>query len=110
MLRPRDVQAGLAVHRDERLVARRADDALRDVEVVRLVLDDEHPSHAHDRAAAPVRPPSARAAARTRTGRVNRNELPWPTVLSTQMRPPCRAMSRLEMASPRPVPPYRRVV
>ena len=106
----RDVEAALAIHGDQRLMTRGANDALRDVEVVGLVLDDEHPSHAHpcdghDRAAVPARLPSGRAAARTRTGRVNRNVLPAPTVLSTQMRPPCSAMSRFEMARPRPVPP-----
>ena len=30
---------------------------------------------------------------------------PWPTVLSTQMRPPISSTSFLEMVSPRPVPP-----
>ena len=104
-LRPRDVESALPVRRHERLVAGGADDALRDVEVVRLVFDDEHPRHAHERTATPVKPPSTSAAARTRTGNVNRKLLPTPTVLSTQMRPPCNAMSRFEIASPRPVPP-----
>ena len=36
--------------------------------------------------------------------------LPWPTSLSTQIRPSISATSRAAMASPSPVPPWRRVV
>ena len=98
----RDVEAALPVRRHECLVAGGADDPLRDVEVVGVVLDDQHACH--QRLAVRV----SRAAslpARTRMGSVKWNVLPFPTSLSTQMRPPCRVMSRLEMASPRPVPP-----
>ena len=38
------------------------------------------------------------------------NRLPCPTSLSTQMRPPISSTSCDEIARPRPVPPYRRVV
>ena len=44
------------------------------------------------------------AAAPAATGRLNENVLPWPGVLSTQMRPPwCSTISR-QMGSPSPVP------
>ena len=41
---------------------------------------------------------------------MNRNVLPWPGALSTQIRPPINSTSCVEMVSPRPVPPYLRVV
>ena len=37
-------------------------------------------------------------------GSVNTNVLPWPSSLSTQIRPPCSSTSRFESARPRPVP------
>ena len=40
----------------------------------------------------------------------NLNRLPWPGVDSTQMRPSIISTRRLLMVSPRPVPPYLRVV
>ena len=40
----------------------------------------------------------------------NQKVEPCPASDSTPMRPPIRSMMRLEIASPRPVPPYRRVV
>src|SRR5439155_2380610 len=49
---------------------------------------------------------AGRLASRT----VNQNVLPLPTTLSTPMAPPIISTSRLEIASPRPVPPYRRVM
>src|SRR6516164_4208702 len=42
----------------------------------------------------------------TMTGSVKANVEPWPTCDSTQIRPPCISMIRLEMASPKPVPPF----
>src|SRR5262249_14822321 len=48
--------------------------------------------------------------ASTRTGRVKRKVEPWPRLDSTQMRPPCRVMIRRAIASPRPVPPFLRVL
>src|SRR5438128_5589645 len=38
---------------------------------------------------------------------VKKNELPFPRRLSTQMRPPIRRTSSLEIVSPNPVPLYR---
>src|SRR6185369_859109 len=107
-LNAREIQAGDAVHRGEGLVTGRADDPRRDVEVVRVVLDDEHPRH--QRAAPVCVSRAVSPPARTRIGRVKWNVLPRPTSLSTQMRPPCKVTSRFEIARPRPVPPYRRVV
>src|SRR5262249_54475051 len=46
----------------------------------------------------------------TRTGSVNQNVEPFPRLDSTQTRPPCISTMRLTMASPRPVPPLRRVL
>src|SRR5262245_10100544 len=45
-----------------------------------------------------------------RTGRMNRKVAPSPSTDSTQIRPPCISMIFLEIASPRPVPPLRRVL
>ena len=41
-------------------------------------------------------------------GRVKQNFEPWPSSLSTQMRPPWASVSRRAMARPRPVPPLSR--
>src|ERR671932_633118 len=41
---------------------------------------------------------------------VNQNVAPWPGMLSTPISPCMSSTSRLEMLSPRPVPPYLRVV
>src|SRR6266849_11080541 len=46
----------------------------------------------------------------TLTGRRNETVAPWPTIDSTQIFPPCISMIRLEIASPRPVPPFLRVI
>src|SRR4029077_5091805 len=46
----------------------------------------------------------------TRTGTVKQNVEPWPTFDSTQILPPCIPMMRLDIASPRPVPPFLRVI
>src|SRR5438445_6275092 len=107
MLRTRGLDARCAIGRGERLVAGRADDPLRDIEVVGVVLDHENTGHRHD--LAPSVSWSAEGA-RMRTGSVKRNVLPWPRVLSTHRRPPCKATRRFEIARPRPVPPYLRVV
>ena len=40
------------------------------------------------------------------TGRVKRKVLPWPGRDSTQIRPPCRSTTLLQIASPIPVPGY----
>ncbi len=46
----------------------------------------------------------------TRTGSLKENVEPWPTCDSTQILPPCISMMRLDMASPKPVPPFLRVI
>jgi len=46
----------------------------------------------------------------TTTGRVNANVEPWPGWDSTQIRPPCISMMRFDMARPKPVPPFFRVM
>src|ERR1700730_4111837 len=46
----------------------------------------------------------------TRTGIVNEKVEPLPTCDSSQTLPPCISTMRLEMASPKPVPPFLRVI
>src|SRR5215471_8474873 len=46
----------------------------------------------------------------TMTGSVKVNVEPSPGCDSTQIRPPCISIMRLEMASPKPVPPFLRVI
>jgi hypothetical protein len=46
----------------------------------------------------------------TMTGRVKIKVDPWPGCDSTQIRPPCISMMRFDIASPKPVPPFLRVM
>src|SRR5215468_1586313 len=46
----------------------------------------------------------------TMTGSENVNVEPWPGCDSTQILPPCISMMRFDMASPKPVPPFLRVM
>jgi hypothetical protein len=46
----------------------------------------------------------------TTTGSVNVNVEPRPTCDSTQILPPCISMMRFDMARPKPVPPFLRVM
>ena len=46
----------------------------------------------------------------TITGSVKAKVEPWPGRVSTQIRPPCISMMRLDMASPKPVPPFFLVI
>ena len=63
------------------------------------------------RAAALPAPPHARlAAAASRTGAGEPERRALPSVLRTPISPPISVTSRLEIARPRPVPPYLRVV
>jgi hypothetical protein len=65
------------------------------------------------RTRSPARPGGISGAAGTSAranGMVNQKQLPFPGVLSTPMRPPMRATSWRQMASPSPVPPNSRVV
>src|SRR5207248_279511 len=91
------LEPGHPVRRGQGLVPGATDDAARHIEVVRLVFDDQDPRHQSA--------PRTTAVARTWTGIVKLKTLPPAAPLSTQIRPPCSAMSRLLIASPRPVPP-----
>src|SRR5215475_12277331 len=46
----------------------------------------------------------------TMTGSVKANVEPWPGWDSTQILPPCISMMRFDIARPRPVPPFLRVI
>src|SRR6516164_6632061 len=46
----------------------------------------------------------------TTTGSVNANVEPWPICDSTQIRLPCISIMRFDIASPKPVPPFLRVM
>src|SRR5262249_16740041 len=67
--------------------------------IIRLVLDTQM---ALAQAASPCRS--------TMTGSVNEKVEPWPGCDSTQILPPCISMMRFDMASPKPVPPFLRVM
>src|SRR5438105_13522961 len=68
----------------------RLEDVPEELHVLLVVLDHEDPPAGH---------PYSRPA-----GSVNTNVLPWPTSLSTQIRPPCSSVSRLDTSRPSPVP------
>src|SRR5262249_35213239 len=55
-------------------------------------------------------PPAGSACRSTTTGSLKANVEPWPGCDSTQILPPCISTIRLDMASPRPVPPFLRVM
>ena len=67
---------------------------------------DAHAAQDFRRSCVPASTFSSEVAMRT----VKWNWLPRPTSLSTQIRPPIMLTSREEIVSPRPVPPYCRVV
>ena len=79
-----------------------------DAAVDRVIVDDQHLDTAKIHRLVLRRPAASPRACRS--GTVKWKVLPWPGSLSSQMRPPIRSTSREEMASPRPVPPNRRVV
>ena len=65
----------------------------------KLILDHQNPlAHA------------ASTCRSTMTGSVKVNVEPWPGCDSTQILPPCISMMRFDMASPKPVPPFLRVM
>src|SRR5262249_42829052 len=66
---------------------------------IRLVLDHQN-ALAH----------AASTCRSTMIGSENAKSEPRPGWDSTQIRPPCISMMRLDMASPRPVPPFLRVM
>src|SRR5262249_48599125 len=70
-----------------------------DLTIIRLVLDHQN-ALAHE----------ASTWRSTMTGSVKANVEPCPGCDSTHIRPPCISMIRLEMASPKPVPPFLRVI
>ncbi len=70
-----------------------------DLAIIRLVLDHQN-ALAH----------AASTCRSTMTGTVNAKVEPWPGCDSTQILPPCISMMRFEMASPKPVPPFLRVI
>ena len=70
-----------------------------DLAIILLVLDHED-ALAH----------AASTCRSTRMGTVNEKVEPRPTVESIQIFPPCISMMRLEIASPKPVPPFLRVI
>src|SRR6516164_5280648 len=99
MLLFRSANAGLAIPGFRHLISGTAQEVAEDLPIVLLVLDDQN-ALAH----------AASTCRATFTGRVNANVEPWPGCDSTQIRPPCISMIRLEIASPKPVPPFLRVI
>ena len=85
--------AALAVFRVEQPIAGVAEQLPDDLAVVFVVFYVKDGSLVH------------RACSPTRRGTLKKNVDPWPTWLSTQMRPPCISMNFLLMLRPRPVPP-----
>src|SRR3990172_3677641 len=91
--------AVLPPHALDHRVAGAWQEVAHDAAVLLVVLDDQDaPAHRFT------------AGGSTRTGRVNEKVEPFPGLDSTQMRPPWSSMIRLAMESPRPVPPFFRVV
>ena len=85
------LQSLLAVFRLGDLIIGGSQHIAYDLAIIRLVLDHED-ALAH--------------AISTITGRVNANVEPCPGCDSTQILPPCISIMRLDMASPKPVPPF----
>src|SRR5439155_25393833 len=73
----------------QRVVSRCMEDVPEELHVLLVVLDHEDARTRHEAGLA---------------GSVNTNVLPFPSSLSTQMRPPCSSTSCFERARPRPVP------
>ncbi len=89
----------LAILRFHDFIISRGKHIANDLAVILLVL------HHQNKLAHAV--PACRS---TRTGSVNEKVDPWPTCDSTQILPPCISTMRFEIASPRPVPPFLRVI
>src|SRR6516164_1527382 len=90
----------LAVFDFGNLIVCRGQHIADDLAIIRLILN-------HQDAFAHAEASTCRS---TITGSVNANVEPCPGCDSTQIRPPCISMMRLEMASPKPVPPFLRVI
>src|SRR5439155_15451772 len=84
------LQRPLGARRLQQSITRGLQDVAEELHVLLVVLDHEDLRTVHVRAVP--------------DGSVNANVLPLPGSLSTQMRPPCNSTSRLDSASPRPVP------
>src|SRR5262249_34314219 len=89
----------LAVFRLRDFVVGRGEHIADDLAIIRLVLDYQD-AFAH----------AGSTCRSTTTGRVNANVEPCPGCDSAQILPPCISMMRLEMANPKPVPPFLRVI
>src|SRR6516164_6224115 len=81
------------------LIVGRRQHIANDLTIIWLVLDHKN-ALAH----------AASTCRSTITGSENVNVEPWPGCDSTQILPPCISMMRLDIASPRPVPPFLRVI
>ena len=99
-LPPEGGEGGLAARRGRHLVAFRAQDQAEDLELGRLVVDDEDP-RLHARAS---RVPPASRSAGGRTGRTRRTVVPPPGVESSATCPPWPPTIRRTRARPRPTP------
>src|SRR6516164_9222972 len=95
----RSANAGLAIPGFRHLISGTAQEVAEDLPIVLLVLDYQN-AFAH----------AASTCRSTFTGSVNVNVEPRPGCDSTQILPPCISMMRFDMASPRPVPPFLRVM
>ena len=81
------------------LIVGRSKHIANNLPIIRLVLNHQN-ALAH----------AASTCRSTTTGRLNANVEPRPNCNSTQILPPCISMMRLEMARPKPVPPFLRVI
>src|SRR6516225_8907744 len=90
---------GLAVPGFRHLITGTAQEIAEDLPIVLLVLDHQN-ALAH----------AASTCRSTMTGSVKENVEPCPGWDSTQIRPPCISIIRFDMASPKPVPPFLRVM
>ena len=90
-------------------IAQLREDLFEDLAVGGVVVDHQDP-HALDGHRADVPSFAGHLPSASSKRAVKWKVLPRPTSLSTQIRPPISSTSREAMASPRPVPPKRRVV
>src|SRR5262249_1502633 len=90
------------VHRLKQFVAGTRQQVAHDLPVVLGVFDDKDAL----RHAAPI---NSSGASSTRTGSVTRKVAPRPSSEATEIVPPCISTMRLEIAKPKPVPPFLRV-
>src|SRR5262249_47870667 len=100
-----------AVHRVDQVVAGGGQEVKNDLPVILGVFDDENAfCHAVPIISPASSPSSSSAACSTRIGSVTRKVAPCPSCDSTSIEPPCISTMRFEIASPRPVPPFFRVL